>query len=116
MRHRKKVRKFKRTKEQKKALFNGLVSSLVEKEKIITTEARAKELRRIAEKIITKSKKDNLSNRRLLLRNLSEQVVKKLFKEIGPRYKNRSGGYTRIIKINPRTQDAAKMAVIELIK
>jgi len=116
MQHRKRGRKFNRPKNQKKLLFCILASSLILKEKINTTEAKAKELRPFVEKLITRSRKDTLSNRRLLAKNLSDEVVKKLFKELGPRYKNKPGGYTRIIKINPRKQDAAKMAIIELIK
>ncbi len=116
MRHKKKGRKFKRSKEQEIAMFRSLSSSLIEKEKITTTEAKAKELRGFTEKAITRAKEDSLSNRRLLLKNFSNKIVKKLLKELGPKYKNRKGGYTRIIKINPRQGDAAKMAIIELVK
>jgi len=116
MRHKKKGRKFTRSKNQEKALFHSLASALIIKEKITTTEAKAKELRPFLEKLITRAKKDNLANRRFLAKNFSKEVIKKLFKEMGLRYKNRPGGYIRIIKINPRKQDAAKMAILELIK
>jgi len=116
MRHRKKGRKFTRSKDQQKALLRSLSSSLILKEKITTSEAKAKELRSFVEKFITRAKKDNLTNRRLLAKHFSKKVVDKLFKELGSRYKDRAGGYTRIIKVNSRKSDGAKMAVIELIK
>jgi len=116
MRHRKKGRKFTRSKNQEKALLNSLASALIIKEKIITTEAKAKGVRPFIEKLITRAKKDNLANRRFLAKNFSKEVIKKLFKELGLRYKNRPGGYIRITKINSRKEDAAKMAVLELIK
>ncbi len=116
MRHKKRGRKFSISKDQRKALFRNLSSSLILKEKITTTEAKAKELRPFVEKFITRAKKNNLACQRLLLKNFSNKTVEKLLKELGPRYKNRPGGYIRIIKINPRKSDGAKMAVIELIK
>jgi len=116
MRHKKRERKFAKSKNQRKAMFRSLASSLILKEKIITTEAKAKELRSSAEKAITRAKNDTVANRRLLSRNFSPKVIKQLFQELGPRYKSRSGGYTRIIKINLRKSDGARMAMIELIK
>lgn len=116
MRHRKKGRQFTRSKDQQRALLRSLASSLILEEKITTTEAKAKEVRPFLEKSITRAKKDTIANRRLLARNFSSKVIKKLFKEIGPRYKKRLGGYIRITKVSLRKQDAAKMAVIELIK
>ena len=116
MRHKKKGRKFTKSKDQERALLCGLASSLIFKEKITITEAKAKEVRPFLEKSITRAKKDTIANRRLLARDFSSKVIKKLFKETGPRYKNRLGGYTRITKVGLRKQDAAKMAVIELIK
>lgn len=116
MRHKKRERKFTKSKNQRKAMFCSLVSSLILKEKIITTEAKAKELRSFVEKAITRAKNDTVANRRLLSRNFSSKVIKQLFQELGPRYKSRSGGYTRIIKINLRKSDGARMAMIELIK
>lgn len=116
MRHKKRGRKFTKSKNQQRALIFSLISSLIIKEKIITTEAKAKELRSFIEKVITRAKKDSTANRRFLSRSLPPGVIKKLFQELGPRYKNSSGGYTKITKIIPRKSDGAKMAVIELIK
>jgi large subunit ribosomal protein L17 len=117
MRKRKKGRKFHREKSQRKALLIGLANNLFLKEKIRTTQAKAKELSAISEKYITKAKKMDLTKKRLLLRDLTLKVVNKLEKEIAPRYKTRQGGYTRIIKLGRRIKsDGAKMAIIELIK
>lgn len=116
MRHRKKGRKFRKSKDQQKALLCSLASSLILKEKIITTEAKAKELRIFLEKSITRAKRDILLNRRFLSRNFRPEVVKKLFQELGPRYKDKPGGYSRITKIGPRKSDSAKMVIIELLK
>lgn len=116
MRKRKRKRKFSRKRDQRKALLKGLATSLFLKEKIRTTEAKAKESRSIAEKFITRAKKGDLHSRRILLRSLSPQIVKKLINEIAPRYKERKGGYTRIIKIGLRKTDKARMVIIELIK
>ncbi len=116
MRHKKRGRKFTKSKNQQKALIFSLISALILKEKIITTEAKAKELRSFVEKIITRAKEDNTANRRLLNKSLHPKIVKKLFQELGSRYKNWTGGYTKITKIIPRKSDGAKMAVIELIK
>lgn len=116
MRKRKLGRKFGRKRDQRKAFIGSLISALMLKEKIKTTEPRAKEISGIAEKFITRAKKDNLANRRLLAGFFSDHIVKKLFTEIGPRYKERHGGYTRIIKLGPRKTDGSKMAIIELIK
>jgi len=116
VRHRKKRNKLTRSKDQRRILLRSLASSLILKEKIITTEAKAKKLRPFLEKSISRAKKDVLINKRLLLKDFSKKVVNKLFEELGPRYKNRPGGYCRIIKINPRKTDSAKMAIIELVK
>ena len=116
MRHKKRERKFAKSRGQHKMLFHNLTSSLVLKEKITTTEAKAKELRSFAEKIITRAKQDSITNRRFLSRGLTSKIIKKLFQELGPRYKNRSGGYTKITKTISRKSDGARMAVIELIK
>lgn len=115
MRHRKKKLKLTKTKNQRRALLQSLASSLILKEKIITTEAKAKKLKPVLEKYISRARKDTLANRRLLLKNLSPKIVNKLMKELGPRYKDRAGGYSRVIKINPRKTDSAKMAIIELV-
>jgi large subunit ribosomal protein L17 len=116
MRKRKRGRKFGRERDQRKAFFKSLISALLLKEKIKITEPRAKEISGMAEKFITRAKNDTLANRRLLVQFFSGTIVKKLFSEIGPRYKERSGGYTRIIKLGPRKTDGAKMAIIELVK
>jgi len=116
MRHQKKRRKLTKNKDQRKALLRSLISAVIFKEKIVTTEAKAKKLRPFLEKVISRAREDNLVNRRFLLMDFSPKIVNKLLKEIGPRYKSRTGGYSRIIKINPRKNDAAKMAIIELIK
>lgn len=108
-------RKFGRESAQRKALLNGLARSLFLKEKIKTTEAKAKEVRPFAEKLITRAKKGDLSARRYLIRYFDNQTVKKLVEEIAKRYENRAGGYTRIIKLGLRKSDASKMAVIELV-
>ena len=116
MRHKKKKLKLSRSKEQNRALLRSLASSLILREKISTTEAKAKILRSFSEKSISKARKDTLANRRILLKDFSPKVVDKLIKELGPRYKDRPGGYSRIIKMNPRVTDSAKMAIIELVK
>jgi large subunit ribosomal protein L17 len=116
MRHRKKKLKLTRSRDQRRALLRSLASSLILKEKITTTEAKAKKLRPFLEKSISKARKDTLTNRRLLLKQFSQKIVDKLFKELGPRYQTRPGGYCRIIKINLRKTDSAKMAIIELVK
>lgn len=116
MRHRKKKLKLTKSRDQRRLLLRSLASSLILKEKIITTEAKAKKLRPFLEKSISKAKKDSLANRRLLLKDFSKKVVDKLIKDLSPRYKTRPGGYSRIIKISPRKTDSAKMAIIELLK
>ena len=100
---------------QRKILSN-LTASLIEEEQIETTLAKAKVLRPYAEKIITKAKRGDLHARRLVLRKIQNtEVVTKLFDEVGPRYADRPGGYTRIIKLGPRRGDGAEMAKIELV-
>lgn len=116
MRKRKKGRKLSRKKDQRKALLKALAGALFLKEKIKTTEARAKEISGICEKFITRAKKGDLASRRTLSKFLSPKVVKKLLDEIVPRFKDRKGGYTRIIKLGQRKSNGAKMALIELIK
>lgn len=108
-------RKFHRTMQQRKALLNSLARSLFIHEKISTTEAKAKELSMFAEKCITRAKKGDLAARRILAESFTKDVVKKLVEVIAPKYKERNGGYTRIIKKGPRKSDAAKVAFIELV-
>lgn len=117
MKHGIKTRKLGREKGPREALMASLVEALVLHERINTTEAKAKSLRPIVEKLITKAKADSLHNRRLVnsrLKNRNE-VTKKLFDDIGPRYQDRDGGYTRILKLPVRVSDAAPMAIIELV-
>ena len=116
MRKLNKGRMLSRPKNQRKALLRTLAVSLFLRERIKTTEAKAKELRRVAEKLITKAKKNNVFSRRILMRDLNPATVKKLVNEIAPKYQERRGGYTRIIKLGPRHSDGAKMAIIELVK
>ena len=116
MRKLKKGRKLSRKRNQRKALLRILARALFLREKIKTTEAKAKELRSFAEKMVTRAKKGDLNSLRILAKYFSKDLVKKLIVEIGPRYKERKGGYTRIIKLGPRRPDDAKMAIIELVK
>jgi len=116
MRKRQKGRKFNRESGQRNALLKGLATALILKEKIQTTEAKAKEASSYVEKFITTAKKGDLNAQRKLLQSLSPKVVKKLIKEIAPRYKERHGGYTRVVKLGRRFSDGSKMALIEFIK
>lgn len=116
MRHKIKQKKFGRKKDQRKALLNGLAANLILKEKITTTELKAKQLRPYVEKLITKGKKPSLANTRYLSSLLPDKARKKLIKQIGPQFNNRKGGYTRIVKKGARLGDAAKMAIIEFVK
>lgn len=115
MRHLKKGRKLSLKRDQRRALLRSLAANFLLKEKIKTTEAKGKELRPFVEKFITRAKKNDLASRRYLLRYFSKPIVKKLIEEIGPRYKNRKGGYTRIIKLGPRRSDGAEMVIVELV-
>ncbi len=116
MRHRNKKQKLGSSFHQRKAILRLLASAVILKERIFTTEGKAKKLRPFLEKAITKAKKNTLANRRLLLMDFTPRVVDKLIKEIGPKYINRVGGYTRIMKTTNRKADSAKMVFIELIK
>jgi large subunit ribosomal protein L17 len=115
MRHLKKGKKFHRGKGQRKALFKGLLNNLITKEKIETTEIKAKEIRKMAEKLITTGKKQNLSGLRLLSSRLPKKAALKVYYELSPRYQNRNGGFTRITKSRIRKNDGAKMAIIEFV-
>lgn len=110
------TRKLGRTKSQREALLKSLASSLIINKKIKTTQAKAKELRRFLEPLITKAKNNNLANQRLVRKYLNKEITKKLFNEIGPIYKERPGGYIRIIKLPPRPSDGAKMAIVEFVQ
>ena len=118
MRHMKAGRTFNRDTNASKAMFIGLAKNLIEKEQIKTTLPKAKALRGVVEKLITRAKVDSVANRRLVaseLGNASADTVKKLFTVLGPRYANRPGGYTRVLKAGFRYGDAAPMAIIELV-
>jgi large subunit ribosomal protein L17 len=116
MRHRKSGRKFSRTSAHRKAMFRNMTASLVEHELIKTTLPKAKELRRVAEPLITLAKNDSVANRRLAFSRLrNDAAVAKLFDELGPRYAERPGGYLRILKCGFRAGDNAPMAFVELV-
>lgn len=109
-------RKLGRTSDHRKAMLRAMVTFLLEKGKIETTVTRAKEVRAVAEKMITLAKTNNLHSKRQAFSYVTkEEVVKKLFDEISPKYADTNGGYTRIVKIGPRRGDAAEMAIIELV-
>jgi large subunit ribosomal protein L17 len=116
MKHLKKGKKFHRKKGPRQALFKSLINTLILNEKIETTEAKAKEIKSRLERLITITKKQNLSGYRLLLKKLNKKTAQKLFYQIGPRYQSRAGGYLRIIK-NSKTRktDGAKMTIIEFV-
>jgi len=116
MRKRNKGKALSRPKSQRVALLNSLMNSLFLYDKIKTTKAKAKELKSISEKFITRAKGNKLSDRRILLKSLSPKIVKKLVDEIAPKYIDRQGGYTRIIKMGQRKSDASKVVIIELVK
>jgi large subunit ribosomal protein L17 len=116
MRHRKKGRSFSRTAEHRSAMMRNLATSLFLHGRLETTTAKAKELRRYAEPLITKAKRGDLHARRLVAREIhDEAALAKLFAEIGPRYLERPGGYTRVRHLGHRVGDAADMAIIELV-
>jgi large subunit ribosomal protein L17 len=116
MRHQKSGRKFSRTSSHRKAMFTNMAASLIKHELIRTTLPKAKELRRVAEPLITIGKVDGQANRRLAMSRLSDkEAVGKLFVELGPRYKERQGGYLRIMKCGFRDGDNAPMAYVELV-
>ncbi len=110
------TRKLGRTSDHRKAMLRAMVTYLLENGKIETTVTRAKEVRSMAEKMITTAKTNDLHSKRQVLAYVTkEDVVKKLFDEIAPKYADRNGGYTRIVKIGPRRGDAAEMAIISLV-
>lgn len=116
MRHNKSGRKLNRNSSHRKAMFSNMTNSLFDHEIIKTTLPKAKELRRVAEPLITLAKSDSVANRRSAFSSLRDKdMVGKLFNELAPRYKDRPGGYTRIMKCGFRSGDAAPMAYIELV-
>ncbi|MDO8659428.1 MAG: 50S ribosomal protein L17 [Candidatus Parcubacteria bacterium] len=117
MRHHNTKRKFGRGKVQRNALMNSLALNLIVREKIKTTEPKAKELRPFIEKLVTRAKKNDLATKRLIIAKLSNRSreVKKLFDVIAPKYADKKGGYTRIVKLGARKADGAPMAIIEFV-
>jgi len=116
MRHNKSGRKLNRNSSHRKAMFSNMANSLFDHEIIKTTLPKAKELRRVAEPLITLAKSDSVANRRSAFAKLRDkEMVGKLFNDLAPRYKDRPGGYTRILKCGFRSGDAAPMAYIELV-
>ncbi len=117
MRHRVAGRNLKRNMGQRRALFRTLISDLIRHERIETTEAKARAVRGDAEKVITLAKRGDMPARRLAARTISDpELLKKLFDEVAPRYADRPGGFTRIVKLGPRQGDAAPMVLLELVK
>ncbi len=116
MRHRQSGRQLNRNSSHRKAMFKNMAASLFDHEVIKTTLPKAKELRRVAEPLITLAKNDSVANRRLAFNRLRDRdMVSKLFNELGPRYEARPGGYLRILKCGFRTGDNAPMAIVELV-
>ncbi|MBX2806580.1 MAG: 50S ribosomal protein L17 [Hyphomicrobiales bacterium] len=116
MRHRTSGRKLNRTAEHRKALFANMAAALIKHEQIVTTLPKAKDLRRVTERLITLAKRGDLHARRVVASRIrDDQMTAKLFETIGPRYKDRNGGYTRVLKAGFRYGDSAPMAVIELV-
>ena len=116
MRHRQSGRRLNRDSSDRKAMYRNMATSLLQHELIKTTLPKAKELRRVAEPLITMAKSDSVSRRRLAFSRLRDRtVVTKLFNELGPRYKSRPGGYLRILKCGYRAGDSAPMAIVELV-
>ena len=117
MRHHNNTRKFGRDKTQKRALLNSLALNLIVREKIKTTEPKAKELRPFIEKLITRAKSGDVATRRSIIAKLSSSSkgVKKLFEVLAPKYADKKGVYTRVLKLGARKSDGAKMAIIEFV-
>jgi large subunit ribosomal protein L17 len=116
MRHRRTGRQLSRTAEHRKALLRNLVTELFRRERIRTTTAKAKEARRLADRLVTYAKRGGLARRRLAARYIQDKaVLKRLFDEVAPRFAERPGGYTRVIKIGRRLGDGGEMAILELV-
>lgn len=117
MRHAVNQRKFGRVKKQREALMRSLALSLITHGKIETTLAKAKSLRPFVEKMVTRARNASLNDRRVLLSRLQDEVaVKKLIEDVAPQFEKRDGGYTRVVKLSPRSSDASPMAIIEFVK
>ncbi|HEY4474261.1 MAG TPA: 50S ribosomal protein L17 [Candidatus Paceibacterota bacterium] len=117
MRHHKTGRKFGRKRDQRIAFLRTLAEALILRERILTTEARAKEIRSVVEKLVTKARTDTIASRRLVRAKLGgrPKVVKKLFEVLAPRFKEKTGGYTRITKVVKRSADGRQSAIIEFV-
>lgn len=117
MKHRVGYNRLGRKPSHRKALHRNMVTSLLIHERIKTTEAKAKAIRRTAEKIVTRAKEDSVHNRRMVGRSITDQgALAKLFTDIGPRFKTRNGGYTRILKLGPRNGDASELVLLEFVQ
>jgi large subunit ribosomal protein L17 len=116
MRHKKAGRRLGRTSSHRRAMFRNMAASLMRHETIRTTLPKAKELRRVVEPLITMAREDGVAKRRLAFDRLRDkEAVGKLFKDLGPRFRNRPGGYLRILKLGPRAGDAAPMAIVQFV-
>jgi len=117
MRHRKTGRRFKRTSSHRKAMFQSLINAVIRHEMIKTTLPKAKDLRRLLEPLVTLAKEDSIAKRRLAFARLRDkEMVSKLFSDVGPRFKERNGGYLRILKCGNRKGDCAPMAIVEFVE
>ncbi|PJE50962.1 MAG: 50S ribosomal protein L17 [Candidatus Yanofskybacteria bacterium CG10_big_fil_rev_8_21_14_0_10_36_16] len=116
MRHKNKIKKFGRVKKQRNALRNNLAMSFILSGKITSTEVKLKSLKPFVEKMVTKAKNENLAKRRALIEIAGKKAADKLIDEIAPKFSEREGGYTRIVKLPRREGDGAKMAILEFIK
>ncbi len=110
------MRKFHRTQGKRRLFLKILANNLIMKEKMTTTEARAKEIRPMVERLVTYAKKQNLAARRLVLAQIGEKAARKLMSEIAPDFAKRNGGYTRILRLGQRRSDGAEMVIIEFVK
>lgn len=115
MRHHNANRKFGREADERKAMMRSLAQALVIREKIKTTQAKAKELRPFVEKLVTRSKEGTIANRRFLINQVGAEGATKLIADLGPKFKERKGGYTRVIKMPTRMSDGSPMAMIEFV-
>jgi len=116
MKHKIGFNKLNRVTAHRKALLRSLVTVLFKHERIVTTRAKAIETRRLAEKMVTRAKEDSVHNRRITARKISDEaILAKLYTDIGPRFKDRAGGYTRILRVGARANDAADMVILELV-
>jgi large subunit ribosomal protein L17 len=116
MRHKQQSRRFDRPTDQRLAMFRGLVTDLLKHEQLKTTEAKAKAIRPLAEKMVTLGKDNTLASRRRVLSYVYDKdVAAKIFEDLGPRYAERAGGYTRLVRLGPRLGDGAEMVQIELV-